>query len=65
MKQATAATFAFIEPMKALPVTNLPVGDWIYELKFDGYPRPLPSRPVKRYRSFRATERILTTITPS
>ena len=37
MKQARAATFDFIEPMKALPVTDLPVGDWIYELKFDGY----------------------------
>jgi bifunctional non-homologous end joining protein LigD len=37
MKQSAAATFAFIEPMKALPVTNPPVGDWLYELKFDGY----------------------------
>jgi bifunctional non-homologous end joining protein LigD len=23
--------------MKTLPVTDLPVGDWIYEMKFDGY----------------------------
>jgi bifunctional non-homologous end joining protein LigD len=37
MKQFEAANFAFIEPMKALRVTDLPVGDWIYELKFDGY----------------------------
>ena len=37
MKQAAAANFDFIEPMKALPVTDLPVGDWLYELKFDGY----------------------------
>ena len=37
MKQAAVATFDFIEPMKALPVTDLPVGDWLYELKFDGY----------------------------
>jgi bifunctional non-homologous end joining protein LigD len=37
MKQGEAANFAFIEPMKALPVTDLPVGDWLYELKFDGY----------------------------
>src|SRR6516165_339657 len=37
MKQGEAATFACIEPMKALPVTDLPVGDWVYELKFDGY----------------------------
>jgi len=41
MKQGEAANFAFIEPMKALPVTDLPVGDWLYELKFDGY-RALP-----------------------
>ena len=37
MKQGEATNFAFIEPMKALPVTDLPVGDWLYELKFDGY----------------------------
>jgi len=37
MKQAAAATFDFIEPMKALPVRDLPVGNWMYELKFDGY----------------------------
>jgi ATP-dependent DNA ligase len=35
MKPGEAA-FAFIEPMKALPVQDLPVGDWLYELKFDG-----------------------------
>jgi hypothetical protein len=29
MKQAAAATFDFIEPMKALPVREFPVGDWI------------------------------------
>ena len=40
MKQAAAANFAFVEPMKALPVTDLPVGDWLYELKFDGYRPP-------------------------
>ena len=34
---ALGANFAFIEPMKALRVTELPVGDWLYELKFDGY----------------------------
>ena len=38
MKQAEAANFAFIEPMKALPVQDLPAGDWLYEMKFDGYP---------------------------
>ena len=33
MKQGEAADFAAIEPMKALPVTDLPVGDWLDELK--------------------------------
>jgi ATP-dependent DNA ligase len=37
MKQGEAVNFAFIEPIKALPVSDLPVGDWRYELKFDGY----------------------------
>src|ERR1700757_3712948 len=37
MQRAQAANFAFIEPMKAVRVTDLPVGDWLYELKFDGY----------------------------
>src|SRR5271165_4310375 len=37
MKQDTPANLSFIEPMNALPVADLPVGNWIYELKFDGY----------------------------
>ena len=37
MKQGAASNFAFIEPMNALRVGELPVGDWIYEMKFDGY----------------------------
>jgi bifunctional non-homologous end joining protein LigD len=37
MKKRTAGDFSFIEPMKALRVTALPAGDWIYELKYDGY----------------------------
>jgi bifunctional non-homologous end joining protein LigD len=37
MKQGEAATFAFIEPRKALRVQDLPVGDWLYEIKHDGY----------------------------
>src|SRR6516164_9221857 len=28
---------SFIEPMKALPVQQLPKGDWLHEIKFDGY----------------------------
>jgi ATP-dependent DNA ligase len=30
-------SFSFIEPMKALPVEQLPEGDWLYEIKHDGY----------------------------
>jgi bifunctional non-homologous end joining protein LigD len=30
-------TPSFIEPMKALPVEKLPEGDWLYEIKHDGY----------------------------
>jgi bifunctional non-homologous end joining protein LigD len=37
MKQGAASNFNFIEPMMALRVPDLPVGNWIYELKFDGY----------------------------
>jgi bifunctional non-homologous end joining protein LigD len=27
----------FVEPMKAKLVDSMPPGDWIYEIKFDGY----------------------------
>ena len=27
----------FVEPMKAKLVGSMPSGDWIYEIKFDGY----------------------------
>jgi bifunctional non-homologous end joining protein LigD len=37
MKETTRKRFPFIEPMKALPVKKLPEGDWLYEIKFDGY----------------------------
>ena len=37
MTKAAASNFSFIEPMMALRVRNLPVGNWLYELKFDGY----------------------------
>ena len=37
MKQVAASDFPFIEPMRALRVRDLPSGDWIYEMKFDGY----------------------------
>src|SRR5215469_2945403 len=37
MKEGTPRSFSFIEPMNALPVDKLPEGDWLYEIKFDGY----------------------------
>jgi len=37
MKEATARSFSFVEPMQALPVQKLPEGDWLYEVKLDGY----------------------------
>ena len=37
MKQSGTSNLCFIEPMMALRVRELPVGDWLYELKFDGY----------------------------
>jgi bifunctional non-homologous end joining protein LigD len=37
MKQPSETTFSFIEPMLAQRVPELPPGDWIYEVKFDGY----------------------------
>ncbi|MGA8659704.1 MAG: hypothetical protein WB586_26585 [Chthoniobacterales bacterium] len=37
--------------MKALPVRELPVGDWVYELKFDGY-RALAFKAGKEVRLF-------------
>jgi bifunctional non-homologous end joining protein LigD len=30
-------SFSFIEPMLALPAEKLPEGDWLYEVKLDGY----------------------------
>jgi bifunctional non-homologous end joining protein LigD len=37
MKEGASRSFSFIEPMNALPVQKLPEGDWLYEIKFDGY----------------------------
>jgi ATP dependent DNA ligase domain len=37
MKQDVASSFSFIQTMMALRVRELPVGHWLYELKFDGY----------------------------
>ena len=32
-----ASVPGFLEPMKAKLVNSIPPGDWIYEVKFDGY----------------------------
>jgi ATP-dependent DNA ligase len=37
MKRDTPTINNFIEPMQALRVRDLPAGDWVYEMKFDGY----------------------------
>jgi ATP-dependent DNA ligase len=37
MTKAVTANFSFIEPMKAMKVNDLPAGNWLYEIKFDGY----------------------------
>jgi hypothetical protein len=37
VKANTQKVPSFIEPMKALPVEKLPEGDWLYEIKVDGY----------------------------
>jgi bifunctional non-homologous end joining protein LigD len=37
MTKSAASNLSFVEPMMALRVRDLPVGDWLYEMKFDGY----------------------------
>ena len=37
MKPISASSPSFIEPMQALSVEKLPKGDWLYEMKHDGY----------------------------
>jgi hypothetical protein len=37
MKAISARRPSFIEPMQALPAEKLPGGDWLYEVKLDGY----------------------------
>ena len=46
MKRRTASSFSFIEPMKTLRVGDQPTGDWLYEMKFDGYQVSLGSGSV-------------------
>jgi bifunctional non-homologous end joining protein LigD len=36
-KASTAPIPSFVEPMKAKLVDSMPAGDWIYEIKFDGF----------------------------
>src|SRR5215469_6857054 len=37
MEEGASRSFSFIEPMQALSVEKLPEGDWLYEVKLDGY----------------------------
>jgi hypothetical protein len=57
VKLAPAALPDFVEPMKAQLVDSIRPGDWIYEIKFDGY-RALALRAAKRPGSCPATKRI-------
>jgi bifunctional non-homologous end joining protein LigD len=36
-RSATSQLPTFVKPMKAKLVDSMPHGDWIYEIKFDGY----------------------------
>jgi len=56
MKPNTTNNPSFIEPMKALPVEKLPEGDWVYEIKFDGYEH-YRLRRAKMYAWSRAIKR--------
>jgi ATP-dependent DNA ligase len=47
----------FIEPMKAKLVGSMPSGEWIYEIKFDGY-RALALRAALKRESCHGTKRI-------
>ena len=49
MKEGAQRTFSFVDPMNALPVQQLPEGDWLYEMKLDGY-RPLGFKNGKEAR---------------
>ena len=37
MKANAEKTSSFIEPMNALSIEKLPEGEWLYEIKHDGY----------------------------
>jgi len=56
MKEDTRRSLSFIEPMKARPVEKLPEGDWLYEIKHDGY-RALAFKDGKNVRLVHAIER--------
>jgi bifunctional non-homologous end joining protein LigD len=47
----------FVEPMKAQLVTSMPTGEWLYEIKFDGY-RALALRGGRETRILHATKTI-------
>jgi bifunctional non-homologous end joining protein LigD len=37
VRSSSAPLPDFVEPMKAQLVTSMPAGEWLYEIKFDGY----------------------------
>ncbi|HET9375342.1 MAG TPA: non-homologous end-joining DNA ligase [Chthoniobacterales bacterium] len=57
-KGSTAPIPSFLEPMKAKLVDSMPAGDWIYEIKFDGF-RALALRGGSEARLFSRNEKDL------
>ena len=51
IRRVTADVFSFIQPMMALAVRDLLNGNWIYEMKFDGY-KALAIKVDKKVRRF-------------
>src|SRR5258708_24559270 len=57
-KPSTAPLPAFVEPMKAKLVDSMPAGDWIYEIKFDGF-RALALRGGSEARLLSGNDKVL------
>jgi hypothetical protein len=57
VKSTAARLPDFVEPMKAKLVDSIRPGDWIYEIKFDGY-RAIALRALVKRECYRETKRI-------
>jgi ATP-dependent DNA ligase len=58
VKSTAARVPGFVEPMKAKLVDSMPTGDWVYEIKFDGY-RALALRGANETRVLSRNEKDL------